>query len=225
MKVQLKNDWGKLLEDEIKKDYYRDLMKFLEKEYKNQIIYPEIENIFSALDYTSYRDTKVVILGQDPYHGPNQSHGMAFSVKAGVKIPPSLRNIYKELKDDLGYEIPNHGFLRKWAEEGVLLLNTSFTVREGQANSHSNIGWEIFTDKIMEILNKKEDPIVFIFWGNNAKTKEKLITNPKHHIIKSYHPSPLSASRGFFGTKPFSRSNEFLKSVGKKPIDWKIENI
>lgn len=225
MNLKLKNDWKELLKDEMNKAYYLKLMKFLEEEYKTKTIYPEKEDIFNALDSTSYKETKVVILGQDPYHGPNQSHGMAFSVKPGVRVPPSLQNIYKELKNDLGYKIPNHGYLKKWSDQGVLLLNTSFTVRAGQANSHNKVGWEIFTDKIMEILNKSKDPIVFIFWGNKAIKKEKLIRNPKHHIIKSYHPSPLSASRGFFGTKPFSRTNKFLKSVGRDAIDWEIDKI
>lgn len=225
MKKTFDNDWQELLGEEMKKDYYLKLMEFLDKEYNTQTIYPEIDNIFNALDHTSYKDTKVVILGQDPYHGPNQSYGLAFSVKPGVKIPPSLRNIYKELKDDLGIPIPNNGCLVKWAKEGVLLLNTSFTVRAGEANSHNKIGWEIFTDKIIKLLNQREDPIVFIFWGNNAMKKEEFITNQNHHIIKSFHPSPLSASRGFFGTKPFSRTNNFLKSIGKDPIDWQIEDI
>lgn len=225
MKIKFKNDWQKLLEDEMEKEYFSSLMKFIEEEYKTKTIYPEKENIFNALDYTSYRDTKVVILGQDPYHGPNQAYGLAFSVKPGVKVPPSLRNIYKELKDDLGCSIPNHGSLVKWAKEGVLLLNASFTVRAGEANSHNKVGWEKFTHRIINLLNQREDPIVFILWGNNAIKNEELITNPHHHIIKSFHPSPLSASRGFFGTKPFSRTNEFLKSIGKKPINWQIEDM
>jgi uracil-DNA glycosylase len=219
------NDWQDLLGPEMEKDYYLKLRKFLIDEYNTQTIYPEKEDIFTALKYTSYKDTKVVILGQDPYHGPNQAYGLAFSVSPGVRIPPSLRNMYKELKDDLGYEIPNNGCLTKWAKEGVLLLNTSFTVRGGEANSHRKIGWEIFTDKIISLLNEREDPIVFILWGNNAIKKEALITNPKHYIIKSVHPSPLSASRGFFGSKPFSKTNKFLESIDKSPIDWEIDNI
>lgn len=225
MKKTFDNDWQELLGEEMKKEYFTSLMKFIDEEYRTRTIYPEVENIFKALEYTSYKDTKVVILGQDPYHGPNQAYGLAFSVKPGVRVPPSLRNIYKELKDDLGIPIPNNGYLVKWAKEGVLLLNTSFTVRAGEANSHNKIGWEIFTDKIIKLLNQREDPIVFIFWGNNAIKKEGFITNQNHYIIKSFHPSPLSASRGFFGTKPFSRTNEFLKSIGKKPIDWQIEDI
>ena len=225
MKLNLSNDWQGLLKDEMNKKYYAKLEEFLEEEYKTRTIYPEKDNIFSALEHTSYKDTKAVILGQDPYHGPNQSHGLAFSVKPGVRIPPSLRNMYKELKEDLNCYIPDNGYLKKWAKEGVLLLNTSLTVRDGEANSHRKIGWEIFTDKIIKLLNERKDPIVFILWGNNAIKKEEFITNTNHHIIKSFHPSPLSASRGFFGTKPYSRANDFLKSIGKEPIDWQIENI
>lgn len=198
MKDIFSNDWNELLKDEFEKEYYKKLRNILIKEYNTKTIYPDKYDIFNALHYTAYKDVKAVILGQDPYHGPNQSHGLAFSVKPGVRISPSLRNMYKELNSDLGCYIPNNGYLKKWAQEGVLLLNTSLTVREGEANSHSNIGWEIFTDKIIELLNQREDPIVFILWGNNAKSKEKLITNRKHYIIKSVHPSPLSASRGFW---------------------------
>ncbi len=219
------NQWDELLEKEFEKSYYKDIWKYLDEEYKNNVVYPAIENLFSALDYTDYNDVKIVILGQDPYHGPDQSHGLAFSVKPGIRIPPSLRNIYKELNSDLGCKIPNNGYLEKWAHEGVLLLNTSFTVRGGEANSHSKIGWQVFTDNIIKLLNHRKDPIVFILWGNNAIKKQELITNPQHHIIKSVHPSPLSASRGFFGTKPFSRANEFLQNDGKEPIDWQIEHI
>lgn len=225
MKKEFKNDWQELLAPEMSKDYYKKLQLFLEEEYNSQTIYPEKDDIFNALDFTDYKDAKVVILGQDPYHGPNQSHGLAFSVKKGVKVPPSLRNMYKELKDDLGIEIPNNGYLEKWARQGVLLLNTSLTVRGAQANSHRKIGWEIFTDKIISLLNDRKDPIVFILWGNNAKKKEELITQDRHCIIKSVHPSPLSASRGFFGSKPYSKANKYLESIGKKPIDWQIENI
>lgn len=225
MNNNISNDWKKLLESEMNKEYYQKLKGFLTKEYEIDTIYPEVDNIFSALEYTPFKAVKVVILGQDPYHGPNQSHGLAFSVKPGVRIPPSLRNIYKELKDDLGCDIPNNGYLEKWAKEGVLLLNTSLTVREGQANSHRNIGWEIFTDHIIKLLNEREDPIVFILWGNNARSKKKIITSKQHYIIESVHPSPLSASRGFFGSKPFSKANRFLKEIGKEPIDWQINNI
>lgn len=182
-------------------------------------------DIFNALNFTSYKDVKVVILGQDPYHGPHQAHGLSFSVQPDVKIPPSLVNIYKELHDDLGCYIPNNGYLKKWADQGILLLNTSLTVRAGEANSHRNIGWVTFTDKIIELLNQRQDPVVFILWGNNAISKETLITSPQHYIIKSVHPSPLSASRGFFGSKPFSKTNDFLIKNNKTPIDWQIENI
>jgi uracil-DNA glycosylase len=182
-------------------------------------------NLFNALHFTSYENVKVVILGQDPYHGPNQAHGLSFSVNPGVKSPPSLVNIYKELKTDLGCYIPNNGYLKKWADQGVLLLNTVLSVRGGEANSHKNKGWEEFTTRIIELLNEKETPIVFILWGNNAISKTRLITNPKHHIITSVHPSPLSASRGFFGSKPFSKTNNFLISTKQTPIDWQIENI
>lgn len=225
MTVNLKNDWKDLLKDEFQKEYYLKLRHFLINEYSKKNIYPDKYDIFNALHFTSYKDVKVVILGQDPYHGPNQAHGLSFSVKPGVPAPPSLINIYKELHTDLGCYIPNNGYLKKWADEGVLLLNTSLTVVSGQANSHRNIGWEIFTDKVISILNDREDPVVFILWGNNAISKEKLITNKEHYIIKSVHPSPLSASRGFFGSKPFSKANAFLKSIEKKPIDWQIENI
>ena len=182
-------------------------------------------DLFNALHYTPYSKVKVVILGQDPYHGPNQAHGLSFSVNKGVKTPPSLVNIFKELHSDIGCYIPNNGYLKKWADEGVLLLNTVLSVRAKEANSHKKMGWEKFTDKVITSLNEKENPIVFILWGNNAISKEKLITNKKHLILKSVHPSPLSASRGFFGSKPFSKTNEFLEKTGQTPIDWQIENI
>lgn len=221
----LKNDWNNLLEDEFKKKYYLKLRQFLINEYRTRTIYPNMYDIFNALHYTSYKDIKVVILGQDPYHGANQAHGLSFSVKPGVPAPPSLMNIYKELNSDLGCFIPNNGYLKKWSDQGVMLLNTALTVREGQANSHHNMGWEYFTDKIISLLNDREDPIVFILWGSNAQSKLNIINNPRHYIIKSVHPSPLSAHRGFFGSKPFSKANNFLLSIGKKPIDWQIENI
>ena len=221
----LKNDWKELLEDEFSKDYYQTLRQFLIEEYKTKKIYPDKYDIFNALHFTSYKDIKVVILGQDPYHGPGQAHGLSFSVNPGIKIPPSLLNIYKELNSDLGCYIPNNGYLKKWADQGVLLLNTSLTVRAGEANSHKSIGWEIFTDKIISLVNEKEDPVVFLLWGNNAIKKKNLITNKRHLILTSVHPSPLSASRGFLGSKPFSKINNFLISINKKPIDWQIENI
>ncbi|MGO3169384.1 uracil-DNA glycosylase [Senegalia sp. (in: firmicutes)] len=224
MKI-LENDWNDLLEDEFEEEYYLELRKFLINEYKTKTIYPNMHNIFNALHFTSYKDVKVVILGQDPYHGANQAHGLSFSVKPQVKTPPSLKNIYKELNSDLNCYIPNNGYLKKWADQGVLLLNTVLTVRAGEANSHRNMGWEIFTDKIIDLLDQREDPIVFILWGKNAESKEVLIKNPVHFIIKSAHPSPFAAYRGFFGSKPFSKTNEFLKSIGKEAIDWQIENI
>ena len=221
----LKNDWKNLLDDEFNKEYYKTLRNFLITEYKTRTIYPDKYDIFNALHFTPYKDIKVVILGQDPYHGPGQAHGLSFSVNPGIKTPPSLLNIYKELNSDLGCYIPNNGYLKKWADQGVLLLNTSLTVRAGAANSHKNIGWEVFTDKIISLVNEKEDPVVFLLWGNNAIKKKNLITNKKHLILTSVHPSPLSASRGFFGSKPFSKINNFLISVNKKAIDWQIENI
>lgn len=219
------NGWEELLKDELEKEYYLKLREFLIEEYKTKVIFPNAYDIYNALHYTDYKDVKAVILGQDPYHGPNQAHGLAFSVKPGVRIPPSLGNMYKELKTDLGCYIPNNGYLEKWANEGVLLLNTALTVRQAEANSHKKIGWEKLTDHIIELLNEREDPIVFILWGNNAISKEKIITNNRHYIIKSVHPSPLSSFRGFFGSKPFSKTNDYLISIGKEPIYWQIENI
>ncbi|MCI9304775.1 uracil-DNA glycosylase [Clostridium sp.] len=221
----LKNDWKNILDDEFNKEYYQKLRTFLTNEYRTKVIYPDKYDIFNALHFTPYKDVKVVILGQDPYHGAGQAHGLSFSVNPNIKIPPSLLNIYKELNSDLGCYIPNNGYLKKWSDQGVLLLNTSLTVRAGEANSHQKIGWEIFTDKIISLINEKEDPVVFLLWGNNAIKKKNLITNKKHLILTSVHPSPLSASRGFFGSKPFSKINNFLISVNKKPIDWQIENI
>ena len=225
MSEVLKNDWKNYIESEFQKDYYIELRKFLVSEYNSRVIYPNMYDLFNALHYTPYSKVKVVILGQDPYHGPNQAHGLSFSVNPGVKAPPSLINMYKELNTDLGCYIPNNGYLKKWADQGVLLLNTVLTVRAGEANSHKNKGWEEFTTKIIQVLNEKETPIVFILWGNNAISKTSLITNQKHLIIKSVHPSPLSASRGFFGSKPFSQTNNFLISTNQTPIDWQIENI
>jgi len=221
----LLNDWNELLLEEFNSEYFFNLTNFLKKEYETEQIYPEVANIFNALKYTAYRDVKVVILGQDPYHGENQAHGLSFSVKSGVSIPPSLSNIYKELYNDIGCYVPNNGYLKKWSDEGVLLLNTVLTVRSGAANSHKDKGWEHFTNKIIALLNDKTEPIVFIFWGNNAQSKQSLLTIPIHHIIKSVHPSPLSAYRGFFNSKPFSSTNSFLISRGITPIDWQIENL
>lgn len=221
----LKNDWKNYLNSEFEKDYYTNLKKFLITEYNSKTIYPNMYDLFNALHFTPYEQVKVVILGQDPYHGPKQAHGLSFSVNPGVKTPPSLVNIFKELHTDLGCYIPNNGYLKKWADQGVLLLNTVLTVRAGEANSHKGMGWEQFTTKVIETLNNKQNPVVFILWGNNAISKANLITNPKHLIIKSVHPSPLSASRGFFGSKPFSKTNEFLVSTNQIPVDWQIENI
>lgn len=218
-------DWKNLLKDEFQKDYFIDLTNFLNNEYTNQTIFPKKSDIFSALNFTPYSNVKVVILGQDPYHGPNQSHGLSFSVNPNIKIPPSLRNIFKELNSDLGCYIPNNGYLKKWADQGVLLLNTVLTVRSGEPNSHKSKGWEIFTDKIISLLNEKNEPIVFILWGNPSIKKKSLITNKKHLILSSVHPSPLSASKGFFGSKPFSKTNNFLKSINSILIDWQIDNI
>jgi len=225
MNTILKNDWKPLLESEFSEDYYVKLRGFLKEEYSTETIYPDKYDIFNALDHTTYNNTKVVILGQDPYHGPNQAHGLSFSVKPGVATPPSLRNIYKELQSDIACSIPNNGFLNKWADQGVLLLNSVLTVRAGQANSHKNKGWEHFTDKVISRVNEKEDPVVFLLWGKNAQSKEKYITNPQHLILKSTHPSPLSAHRGFLGCKHFSKANQFLKANGRSIIDWQIENV
>lgn len=223
--VKLNNDWDELLKDEFKKEYYLNLREFLKKEYSTRIIYPNMYNIFEALKHTSFKDTKVLILGQDPYHGENQAHGLAFSVQKGVKIPPSLLNIYKELEDDLGCYVPNNGYLIPWSDQGVLLLNTSLTVRAHQANSHQNIGWEIFTDNIIKLLNTREEPVIFVLWGGNARRKKALIDISKHYVLESAHPSPLSAYRGFFGCKHFSKINDILRNLGKEPIDWQIPNI
>lgn len=223
--INLQNDWDNLLKEEFKKDYYIKLREFLIEEYKNKTIYPNKYNIFEALKHTSYKDTKVLILGQDPYHGENQAHGLAFSVQPGVKTPPSLLNMYKELRDDLGCFIPNNGYLIPWADQGVLLLNTALTVRAGEANSHQKKGWEIFTDEIIKKLNEREDPVIFVLWGGNARKKKVFIDSKRHYILEAPHPSPLSAHRGFFGCKHFSKINDILISLGKEPIDWQIPNI
>lgn len=225
MSVQIGNDWDQILKDEWKKDYYIRLRKNLINEYKNYTIYPNMYDIFNALKKVSYEDTKVVILGQDPYHGVGQAHGFSFSVQKGIKTPPSLLNIYKELQDDLGLYIPDNGNLIKWANQGVLLLNSTLTVRAHQANSHKDIGWTILTDNIIKLLNEREKPIVFLLWGKFAQSKEILITNRRHLIIKSAHPSPFAAHRGFFGSKPFSKTNDFLIKNNMSPIDWQIENL
>lgn len=218
--IKFNNDWDILLKSEFEKEYYKKLKEFLSEEYKHQIIYPEMFDIFNALKYTSYCDTKVVILGQDPYHGENQAHGLCFSVKNGVKKPPSLVNIFKEIQNDLGNTCLKDGDLTNWAKQGVLLLNTILTVRQGQPNSHKDKGWEMFTDYIISLLDEKNEPVVFLLWGKNAQSKIKLITNDKHKILIAPHPSPLSAYNGFFGCKHFSKTNEFLKYAYSTEIQW-----
>lgn len=220
---KLNNDWDKLLQDEFNKEYYQNLRKFVVNEYNTKTIYPKADDVLNCLRYTSYKDTKVVILGQDPYHNPHQAHGLSFSVLKPVVPPPSLKNIYKELQTDLGCSIPDHGELTKWAKQGVLLLNAVLTVQENKPGSHANKGWEIFTDHIIELLNQKETPVVFLLWGNYAKQKEKLITNPKHLVLKAAHPSPFSAYNGFFNCHHFSKTNEFLIQNHLTPIDWQID--
>lgn len=220
------NDWAEQLKPEYKKEYYRALYAKVNEEYgSGRIIYPPADDIFNAFHLTPLNEVKCVIIGQDPYHGENQAHGLCFSVKPEVEIPPSLVNIYKELHDDLGCDIPNNGYLVKWAEQGVLLLNSVLTVRAHQANSHQGIGWEQFTDAVMNILNRQDRPIVFLLWGRPAQNKAARLNNPQHLILKAPHPSPLSAYRGFFGCKHFSKANVFLESHGLTPIDWQIENI
>ena len=221
--VDFKNSWNKVLDGEFEKDYYLKLRQFLKAEYASHTVYPDMYDIFNALKFTAYEDVKVVILGQDPYHGKGQAHGLCFSVQKGVEPPPSLKNIYKELNSELGLSIPSHGELTKWAKQGVLLLNTVLTVREASPKSHKNCGWEIFTDNVIKHLNEREKPIVFLLWGANAKAKTALITNPNHKIFTTVHPSPLSAYGGFFGCGHFAKTNEFLKSIGETPIDWQID--
>lgn len=220
--INLENDWKEILKDEFEKKYYKELRTLLIKEYENYEVFPKAEDLFNAFKYTSYKDLKVLILGQDPYHDINQAHGLAFSVKKGVKIPPSLRNIYKELKSDLGVDIPEDGYLKKWADEGVMLLNTTLSVRAHSPMSHSKIGWEIFTDNVIKKINEKEEPVVYILWGNHARSKKKFITNKNHFIIESAHPSPLSANRGFLGSRPFSRAQKFLRSKNVEPPSFKL---
>lgn len=223
--IRFNNDWDDLLAAEFQKEYYLRLRKFLKDEYNTKTIYPDKYKIFEALKLTSYQDIKVVIFGQDPYHGKSQAHGLAFSVQQDVGVPPSLMNIYRELKVDLGCYLPDNGYLVPWAKQGVLLLNTSLTVIAHQANSHRRRGWEYFTDAIIYLINQKKAPVVFLLWGNNAKEKEKYLNNPQHLVLKTVHPSPLSAHRGFFGCKHFSRANKFLRSHNQGEIDWQIPNI
>lgn len=221
----LANDWAIKLDGEFRKEYYKNLYSFVKEEYATKVIFPPSGDIFNALHLTPLKDVKVVIIGQDPYHDVGQAHGLCFSVKPGIAVPPSLVNIYKELHDDLGCDIPNNGYLIKWAKQGVLMLNTVLTVRAHEANSHKGRGWEQFTDAIISAVNQEDRPIVFILWGAPAQKKCDMLNNPKHLILKAPHPSPLSAYRGFFGSKPFSKTNAFLEENGLTAIDWQIENI
>ncbi len=222
----IEGDWLEAVGGEFKKPYYKNLYEFVKKEYSTHVVYPPSEDIFNALHFTALKDVKVLILGQDPYHEPGQAHGLSFSVLPGkADTPPSLQNIYKELNDDLGCYIPNNGYLKKWADQGVLMLNTVLTVRAHAANSHQGKGWEQFTDAIIQAVNKKDEPVVYMLWGRPAQMKRSMLDNPKHLVLTAPHPSPLSAYRGFFGCKHFSKANEFLKANGLEPIDWQIENI
>ena len=221
----INGDWLEALKDEFKKDYYKQLFEKVNEEYRTRLIFPPANDIFNAFHLTPLKDVKVVILGQDPYHGNNQAHGLCFSVKPEVEIPPSLVNIYKELHDDLGCTIPDHGYLVKWAKQGVLMLNTVLTVRAHQANSHRGIGWEEFTEAAIRVLNTQDRPIVFILWGRPAQMKKAMLNNPKHLILEAPHPSPLSSYRGFFGSRPFSKTNQFLEANGVEPIDWQIDEL
>ncbi len=220
--VNIGNDWDNILQDEFKKEYYLKLREFLKNEYREHTIYPKAGDIFNALKYTSFKDTRVVIIGQDPYHGEGQAHGLCFSVKKGVEPPPSLKNIYKELTQDVKIPCPTHGELTEWAKQGVLLLNTVLTVRSGAANSHKGKGWETFTDRIISEINKKDTPVVFLLWGRNAKEKAKIIDNPLHIKLETVHPSPLSAYNGFFGCRHFSKVNQILLQNGMPIINWSV---
>lgn len=220
--LRVNNEWDNILEEVFASDEYQKLMHFLEEEYSQKTIYPTKENIYTALKLTDFKDVKVVIIGQDPYHEPNQAHGLAFSVLEGIKLPPSLKNIFKEIESEYGYKMSGTGNLECWAKQGVLLLNNVLTVRNGEANSHKKKGWEYVTDKIVEKLNERDEMVIFVFWGNNAKDKEKLVTNPKHVILTAPHPSPLSAYHGFFGCNHFLRINEILKENHKEEINWKL---
>ncbi len=217
------NKWDDLLKQEFQKDYFKELLEFIKQEYKTKTIYPKQNEVFNAFRYTNFDNVKVVILGQDPYHGPNQAEGLSFSVSNEVLKPPSLQNIFKELESDIGIPFPEHNSLKPWAKEGVLLLNAVLTVEEHKPTSHKNKGWEIFTDDVIKLINEKKEPVVFILWGSYARAKKTLITNTKHLIIESAHPSPFSARNGFFGSKPFSKTNQFLKENGIKEIDWRVE--
>lgn len=222
MKQIIHNEWQEVLEPEFKSAYYLQLREFLKKEYGQATIYPSMHDIWNAFELTPYNDVKVVIIGQDPYHGENQAHGLSFSVQKGVRIPPSLRNIYKELESDLGIKPVTHGNLTAWAKQGVFLLNSVLTVRQGEAYSHRGKGWELLTDAVIRALNERDKPVVFILWGNASIAKKAFIDTSKHIVISSPHPSPLSAHRGFFGSKPFSKTNQALKELGEQPIDWQL---
>jgi uracil-DNA glycosylase len=217
--------WQPILADEVAKPYYQDLQAFVQQERAQYTVYPAEENVFAALELTPYEEVSVLLLGQDPYHGPDQAHGLCFSVLPGVPPPPSLRNIYRELHDDVGFRVPNNGYLVRWAEQGILMLNAVLTVRAHEANSHKGKGWEKFTDAVICAVNAKQDRVVFLLWGGYAKKKIKLIDGKRHAIIHSAHPSPLSARNGFFGSKPFSQINEVLRSAGKPEIDWQIPDV
>ena len=225
MNVKIEESWRKRLQEEFDKPYFEQLVTFVKNEYNTTVVFPPADDIFNAFHLTPLKDVKVVILGQDPYHNVHQAHGLSFSVLPGEEAPPSLKNIYKELHDDCGCYIPNNGYLKKWADQGVLLLNTVLTVRAHQANSHQGHGWEQFTDAVINAVNMQDRPIVYMLWGRPAQSKIPMLTNPKHLILKAPHPSPLSAYRGFFGCKHFSQANEFLKEHGIEPIDWQIENV
>ena len=222
-KIDFGNDWNDVLIDEFKKPYYINLREFLNKEYEDEVIYPKRNDLWTAFKLTAFEDVKVVILGQDPYHGQGQAHGLSFSVNPGVKNPPSLRNIFKEINTDIGCQVPQDGTLTGWADQGVLMLNTVLTVREGQAHSHRRKGWETFTDEVIRQLSDREKPVVFVLWGRPAQEKKQLIDLSRHGVVESFHPSPLSASRGFFGSRPFSQTNQILSSWNVLPIDWCLE--
>lgn len=219
----LSNDWQNVVGEEFDKPYYTELREFLKEQYANETVYPPQDEIWSAFEHTPFKDVKVVILGQDPYHGQGQAHGLSFSVKPGVRIPPSLRNIFKELNDDIGCAQPSDGTLTKWADQGVMMLNTVLTVRKGDANSHRGKGWEKFTDEVIRKLSARKEPVIFVLWGKPAQTKKGLIDMDRHDVIEAPHPSPFSASRGFFGSKPFSKVNSLLQKRGEEPIDFCLD--
>lgn len=223
--VHVQNDWAELLHEEVRQPYFKQLWGWLREEYERAVIYPPYDHIFSALNATSYADTKIVIVGQDPYHGPGQAHGLSFSVQPGVKLPPSLQNMFKEGAADVGLKMPNNGSLLHWAKQGVLMLNTVLTVEQGQAASHRGKGWEKFTDRIIQLLNDRDRPIIFVLWGSHAQAKASMIDLSKHYIVQAPHPSPLSAHRGFFGSKPYSKINNKLLEWGEQEIDWQVPNI